>query len=48
MVVVMFKYIKGNVTELGANYIVIENGNIGYLVYVANPYTYVNLLCVYI
>ncbi|MBR4231375.1 MAG: Holliday junction branch migration protein RuvA [Bacilli bacterium] len=36
----MFKYIKGNVTELGANYIVVENGNIGYLIYVANPYFY--------
>lgn len=36
----MFKYIKGNVTELGANYIVIEVNNIGYLIYVANPYVY--------
>ena len=40
MVVVMFKYIKGKVTELGANYIVIEANDIGYLVYVANPYNY--------
>ena len=36
----MYKYIKGKVTELGANYIVIENNDIGYLVYVANPYSY--------
>ncbi len=36
----MYKYIKGKVTELGANYIVVENNDIGYLVYVANPYSY--------
>ena len=36
----MFKYIIGNVTMQGANYIVLEVNNIGYLVYVANPYSY--------
>lgn len=28
----MFEYIKGDITEVGANYIVVENGNIGYLI----------------
>ena len=36
----MFKYLKGIVTELGSNHIVLEVNNIGYLIYVANPYSY--------
>ena len=36
----MFKYMKGLVTELGPNYIVLECNNIGYLIYVANPFSY--------
>lgn len=36
----MYKYIKGIVTEFGPNYVVVECNNIGYLVYVANPYSY--------
>ena len=36
----MFEYIKGVVTEINSGYIVVENNNIGYLVYVSNPYSY--------
>lgn len=36
----VYKYMKGQITEIGPNYIVIEVNNIGYLVYVANPYAY--------
>ena len=34
----MYTYIKGIVTEIYSNYIVIDNNGIGYLVYTANPY----------
>lgn len=36
----MYKYIIGSVTELGSNYIVLENNKIGYLIYVPNPFIY--------
>ncbi|MBP3766531.1 MAG: Holliday junction branch migration protein RuvA [Bacilli bacterium] len=36
----MYEYIKGKVEEIEANYIVVDNNGIGYLVYVANPYSY--------
>ena len=36
----MYAYIKGIITIIEANYIVIENNGIGYLVYVANPYSF--------
>ncbi len=36
----MFNYIKGKVTIIESNMIVIENGGIGYTVYVANPYSF--------
>ena len=36
----MFNYIKGIVTDIGNNYIVIENNDIGYTIYVSNPYSY--------
>ncbi|MBE6155429.1 MAG: Holliday junction branch migration protein RuvA [Firmicutes bacterium] len=36
----MYKYIKGQITELGPNYVVLECNNIGYLIYVANPFSY--------
>lgn len=36
----MYGYIKGIVTEIESSYIVLENNNIGYLIYVANPYSY--------
>ena len=36
----MINYIKGTVTIIGANYIVIEANNIGYTVFVSNPYSF--------
>ena len=36
----MYSYIKGIVTDIGSNYIVIENNGIGYLIYVSNPYAF--------
>ena len=37
----MYGYIKGTITEIDSNYVVIDNNGIGYLVYVPNPYSYV-------
>ncbi len=37
----MFGYIKGIITSVESNYIIIENNGIGYLIYVANPYSYI-------
>lgn len=36
----MYEYIKGKITKIESNYIVIDNNGIGYLVYVANPYSF--------
>ncbi len=36
----MYSYIKGTIEEIGSNYIVVDNSGIGYLIYVANPYSY--------
>lgn len=36
----MYSYIKGIITSIEINYIVLENNNIGYLIYVSNPYLY--------
>jgi len=36
----MYSYIKGLVTKIESNYIIIENNGIGYLVYTANPYQF--------
>ena len=36
----MYGYIKGIVTEIESSYIILENNNIGYLIYVANPYSF--------
>ena len=36
----MYTYIKGIVTEINSNYIVVENSGIGYMVYTANPYQF--------
>ena len=36
----MYGYIKGIVKEVEANYVIIDNNGIGYLIYVANPYYY--------
>ena len=36
----MYGYIRGKVTELDSNYVILENNDIGYLIYVPNPYSY--------
>lgn len=36
----MYSYIKGIITSIDTNSITIENNNIGYLVYVGNPYQF--------
>lgn len=36
----MYSYIKGKITIIETNYVVLENNDIGYLIYVANPYFY--------
>lgn len=36
----MYGYIKGKITEVNSRYIIIENNDIGYMIYVPNPYSY--------
>ena len=36
----MFDYIIGKITDIKNNSIVLENNEIGYLIYVSNPYSY--------
>ena len=36
----MFGYIKGNVKIINSNNIILENNNIGYIIFVPNPYSY--------
>ena len=36
----MYSYIKGMVTEIKSNYIVIENNGIGYTIFTGNPYQF--------
>ena len=36
----MYSYIRGNITIIESNYIVIDNNNIGYLIYTPNPYSF--------
>lgn len=36
----MYSYIKGIVTLIESNYIVLENNKIGYLIYTPNPYSF--------
>ena len=36
----MYSYIKGKITEISSNYIVIENSGIGYTIFTANPYQF--------
>lgn len=36
----MYGYIKGKITEIEADHIILENNNIGYLIYTFNPYTF--------
>ena len=36
----MYNYIKGTVTEVTPNYIVLENNDIGYQIYTGNPFSF--------
>lgn len=36
----MYGYIKGTIKEIESNYIIIDNSDIGYIIYVPNPYYY--------
>ncbi|VTS42914.1 Holliday junction DNA helicase RuvA [Streptococcus pseudoporcinus] len=36
----MFDYIKGQLTKITAKYIVVEVNGLGYIIYVANPYSF--------
>ncbi|VTS26262.1 Holliday junction branch migration protein RuvA [Streptococcus pseudoporcinus] len=36
----MFDYIKGQLTKITAKYIVVETNGLGYIIYVANPYSF--------
>lgn len=36
----MYAYIKGILTEVKSTYVVLENNNIGYKIYVSNPYSF--------
>ena len=36
----MYSYIKGIVTEINSNYIVIDNNGIGYLIFTPNPFSF--------
>ncbi len=40
MVMIMYSYIEGKITEIESNYITIENNGIGYQIYTANPYKF--------
>ena len=37
----MYGYITGKISEINSNNIIIDNNGIGYLIYVANPYSYI-------
>ena len=37
----MYNYMIGKITEVDFNSITLENSGIGYLIYVANPYSFV-------
>ena len=36
----MYGYIKGTIKDIESNYIIIDNNDIGYIIYVPNPYYY--------
>ena len=40
MVIIMYEYIIGKIKDIESNYIVVENNNIGYLIYTASPYSF--------
>lgn len=37
----MYEYIKGKIVDQNSNYIVVDNNGIGYLIFVANPYSFI-------
>lgn len=36
----MYEYIKGKIVDIESSYVVLENNDVGYLVYTANPYSF--------
>lgn len=36
----MYGYIRGTITEIDSRYVILENNDIGYIIYVPNPYSY--------
>lgn len=36
----MYGYIRGTIVEIDSNYVVLDNNDIGYVIYVPNPYSY--------
>ena len=36
----MYEYINGKIADIESNYIVLDNNNIGYLIYTASPYSF--------
>lgn len=41
MVILVYAYIEGTITEVKPSYIVVENQGIGYLIIAPNPYSYI-------
>ena len=37
---IMYSYIKGIVVGYDGNYIILDNNNIGYSIFVSNPYSF--------
>ena len=35
----MYGYIRGIITEIDSRYVILENNDIGYIIYVPNPYS---------
>ncbi len=36
----MYEYIKGKIVNIESSYVVLDNNNVGYLIYTANPYSF--------
>lgn len=36
----MYEYIKGTITDIESNYVVVDNNKIGYQIYTASPYSF--------
>lgn len=45
----MFDFIKGKIVNIGSNYVVLENNNIGFIIYTASPYSFKidESICIY-